>query len=217
MACSDYLAVKKQKYIINDYLPTVKKNASSSRYSSQLTKNKEYCNLQNINIVNEDGDLLQNNRFNISLCNNKKIYSKYNNTLASGFSFMYSIPKIHTPEYIKNQYQPAFCWTCWTPIGEITHSIACSVCDFNNEMQEIEQEAINSAYEIAEQEPPINTNFTDYLDKLLNDYDIAQDNGVLFDFPCIEELQEKEQKEKDFVVTENIYDIIHNFENSSIF
>lgn len=214
MACSDYLAVKKQKYTINDYL-MVKKSPSSS----QLTKNKEYCNLQNIDIVNEDGDLLQNNRFNISLCNNKKIYSKYNNTLASGFSFMYAIPKIHTPEYIKNQYQPAFCWTCWTPIGEITHSIACSVCDFNNEMQEIEQDAINSAYEIAEQEPPINTNFTDYLDKLLNDYDIAQDKGQghLFDFPCIEELQEQEQKEKDFVVTENIYDIIHNFEKSSIF
>jgi hypothetical protein len=209
MSCSDYLAVKKQKY---DF-----KNKNNTRYSSQLTKNKEYCNLQNINIVNEDGDLLQKKRFNISLCNNKKIYSKYNNTLASGFSSMFSIPKIHTPVYIKNQYQPPFCWTCWTPLGEITHSIACSVCDFNNEMQMIEQDAITSAYENAEQEQP-NANFTEYLDQLLNDFDNAQDNpDVLFDFSCLQEGLFVEQEKKDFVDTENICEIIHDFENSSIF
>ena len=217
MASSDYLAVKKQKNM--NMIDDIKKRNISSRFSSQLTKNKEYCHLQNINIMNEDGDLLQNKRFNISLCNNKKIYSKYNNTLASGFSSMFSIPKIHTPVYIKNQYQPPFCWTCWTPLGEITHSIACSVCDFNNEMQNIEQEAITSAYENAEQEQPNPKNFTNYLDKLLNDYDIAQDNpdGLLFDFSCFNEFLEQEQEQKDFVDTENICEIIRDFEHSSIF
>jgi len=131
MACSDYLALKKQKTQIC-YKPY-------ERISSNHTQNNQYCNLQNIENINEDGDIVQNTRFNIPITNtNTKIYSKYNNTLASRFSTMYSIPKIHTAPYIKNRYEPAFCWTCWTPTGEIVNSIACSVCDYTNEFQPLD-------------------------------------------------------------------------------
>lgn len=173
MAYSDYLAVKKQKNSIRN----------SFQNSSQLTKNKEYCTLQNTNQLNEDGDLLQNNRFNISLCNNQKMYSKYNNTLISGFSIMYSIPKIHTPEYIKKRYQPAFCWTCWTPLGEITHSITCSVCEmeYNEEMQPLIDATDSQLL------PSLS-----YLDKFFDDLDIAEENenkcDVVNDFEMAENI-----------------------------
>lgn len=55
---------------------------------------------------------------------------------------MYSIPKIIS-EYEKNKYQPAFCWTCYTPIGEITKYITCSVCDKGpsyNDIKEVTDE-----------------------------------------------------------------------------
>ena len=217
MAYSDYLAVKKQK---NNNIST---KFSNKRISSERTINNSYCNLQNTSTINEDGDLLENKRFLIPLCN-KKIYSKYKNTLASGFSFMYSIPKIHTPEYIKNQYQPSFCWTCWTPLGEITHSIACSVCDYNDEFKQIQNDTI------------MNTNvssFTDdkFIDKLLNDFDIAQDNknkGLLYEFPSYiekeeEEQEEKEQEEELIYIDENnvhnidVHNIIQHFEKSILF
>lgn len=120
MAYSDYLEIKKNK-IIN------KKN-NMIRSSSNRTKNNQYYYLQNISTTNEDGDLMKQKRFNITLPNNCNFYSKIDNKLASRFSFMFSIPKILSI-YEKNRYQPAFCWTCYSSIGEITNSIACSVCD----------------------------------------------------------------------------------------
>ena len=239
MAYSDYLAVKKQK---NNNISTKFNKFSNKRFSSERTLNNSYCNLQNTSTINEDGDLLENKRFHISLCN-KKIYSKYNNTLASGFSFMYSIPKIHTPEYIKNQYQPSFCWTCWTPLGEITNTITCSVCDFNNEMQEIQNDGITEAYEnTVKNPPPTSESFSNYIEKLLYEFDMAEDNKnkcenfdnhfdnenneILYNLPSSfydcnnnenNNIDENIEKPDGFVIDTNMYDIIHNFEKSNLF
>lgn len=216
MAYSDYLAVKKQKHI---HLP--------QRYSSHRTKNNEYYQLQNTNIINEDGDIVENKRFHMSLSSNP-IYSKYNNRLASGFSNMYSLPKIHTPEYIKNRYQPSFCWTCWTPTGEITKTIACSVCDYTEEMEQIHQDTVTEAFQNAIDTPTITSSFQNYIDKLLNDFDMEQDkrNNI---FVCENDNTEEVKIEEEiitkedidglpgFVVKNNIYDIIHHFEKTDLF
>ena len=54
MAYSDYLAIKKQK-IQNIYMSNsnsnAEKNSNAQRISSVRTKNKQYCNLQNISII----------------------------------------------------------------------------------------------------------------------------------------------------------------------
>ena len=221
MACSDYLAVKKQR------CSNIKIQKKTLRNSSQLTHNNQYCNLQNTNILDEDGDLLTNNRFNISISKTKK-YSKYNNTLASEYSFMYSIPKIHTPEYIKNQYQPSFCWTCWTPLGEILNTIKCSVCDYTDEMQQIQNDVITEAYEEEDDK-----SFSNYIERLLYEFDMAEDNknnGILYDLPssfyntnanttCEESKENFCEVKENLVINNNIniYDIIQNFENSTLF
>ena len=135
MAYSDYLEIKKNSKT---------KTKSNIRCSSSRTQNNQYLHLQNVSIINEDGEEeLKTKRFNITIPKNCELYSRYNNKLASNFSFMYSIPRIHIPEYEKNKYQPAFCWTCYTPLGEITNYIACSVCDQGptcNEIKEMSNE-----------------------------------------------------------------------------
>ena len=141
MAYSDYLEIKKKLEIKKDSKKNTKYNI---RNSSNRTQNNQYLHLQNVSIINEDGeDELKHKRFNITLPKNCTLYSRYNNTLASNFSFMYSIPRIHIPEYEKNKYQPAFCWTCYTPLGEITNYIACSVCDQGPSCNEIKQQMLD--------------------------------------------------------------------------
>lgn len=174
MAYSDYLAIKKQKiqnlYMSNN-ISNVQKNSNSQRISSVRTKNNQYCNLQNISIINEDGDLLSNKRFNIPLFNTK-IYSKYNNRLASGFSNMYAMPRIHTATYIKYRYQPPFCWTCISSEGEINYQIAALIPGMNNEFQQYETDNnINSV---------LNKDIFSNIDQFLDDYDFAQDNNLYY-------------------------------------
>ena len=174
MAYSDYLAIKKQK-IQNIYMSNsnsnAEKNSNAQRISSVRTKNKQYCNLQNISIINEDGDLLNNKRFNIPLLNTK-IYSKYNNRLASGFSNMYTMPRIHTATYIKYRYQPPFCWTCISSEGEINYQIAALIPSMSNEIKQYEVD--NNVI------PSSETDIFSNIDKFLDDYDFAQDNNLYF-------------------------------------
>jgi hypothetical protein len=172
MACSDYLAIKKQK-IQNLYMFNSKsnseKNSNSERISSVHTKNNQYCNLQNISILDEDGDLLSNKRFNIPIIDTK-LYSKYNNTLASKFSNMYTMPRIHTATYIKYRYQPPFCWTCVSSAGEINYQIAALIPGMTDEIEQYEVD--NNIISTSMSETDIFSN----IDKLLDDYDFEQDN-----------------------------------------
>ena len=156
MTYSDYLEIKKN---------SKKKSNTNIRCSSSRTQNNQYFHLQNISIINEDGEEeLKQKRFNITLPKNCALYSRYNNKLASNFSFMYSIPRIHIPEYEKNKYQPAFCWTCYTPIGEITNYIACSVCDQGPSCKQIKQEMLDEGQSKIELDVKI-------IDKIINEFD----------------------------------------------
>ena len=151
MAYSDYLEIKKNLEI------TKKTNI---RCSSSRTKNNQFFHLQNISIINEDGEVeSKTNRFNITLPKTCNLYSRYNNKLASNFSFMYSIPKMHIPEYEKKKYQPAFCWTCYTPVGEITNYIACSVCDQGPSCADIKEQQSMQLIDV------------EIIDKLMDEYD----------------------------------------------
>jgi hypothetical protein len=156
MAYSDYLEIKKKLEIKKHS----KKN-NNIRNSSNRTQNNQYLHLQNTSIINEDGEEeLKHKRFNIILPKNCALYSRYNNK--SNFSFMYSIPRIHIPEYEKNRYQPAFCWTCYTPLGEITNYIACSVCDQGPSCTEIK--------EMSDEQPIIGLD-VETIDKIINEFD----------------------------------------------
>jgi len=120
MASSDYLAIKKRKHI-----QAYPNNRSSSAY----LQNQQYYMLKNTVHIDEDGDWIHPDRFHISLPSEYSLYFLWNNRLVNGYAPLYSIPRIHVPEYIKNRYVPPFCWTCFTPYGEIMQEIACSVCD----------------------------------------------------------------------------------------
>jgi hypothetical protein len=100
------------------------------------------------------------------------------------------------------------------------------VCDYNDEFKQIKNDTI------------INENvssFTDdkFIDKLLNDFDIAQDNknkGLLYEFPSYiekeddeEEEEEKDEEEELIYIDENnmhnidVRNIIQHFEKSILF
>jgi hypothetical protein len=85
--------------------------------------------LKNTVHIDEDGDWIQPKRFHISLPSEYYLYFLWNNRLVHGYAPLFSIPRIHVPEYIKKRYVPPFCWTCFTPYGEIMQEIACSICD----------------------------------------------------------------------------------------
>ena len=120
MASSDYLAIKKRKFI---------QPYPNDRSSSAYMQNQQYFLLKNTVQIDEDGDWIYPTRFNISLPSEYYLYFLWNNRLIHGYTPLFSIPRIHVPEYIKNRYQPPFCWTCFTPYGEIMQEIACSVCE----------------------------------------------------------------------------------------
>ena len=153
MAYSDYLEIKRNSKT---------KTKTNNRCSSSRTQNNQYFHLQNISIKNEDGEVeSKTKRFNVTLPKNCKLYSRYDNKLASNFSLMYSIPRIHIPEYEKNKYQPAFCWTCYTPVGEITNYIACSVCDQGPSCSEIKEISEQSSIKLD----------VKLIDKIINEFD----------------------------------------------
>jgi hypothetical protein len=120
MASSDYLAIKKRKHI---------QAYPNDRSSSAYLQNQQYFLLKNAVQIDEDGDWIYPTRFNISLPSDYSLSFLWNNRLINGYATLYSIPRIHVPEYIKNRYQAPFCWTCFTPYGEIMQEIACSLCD----------------------------------------------------------------------------------------
>jgi len=118
MSYSDYLSLKKIKNSSKD------KNNYEKKTGSFHSKKKQIYHIQNTIVLDEDNERVNMNIFNILL---KKIYftKKKNNNQ----QIMYSIPRIHVPEYVKNCYEAPFCWTCDTPIDDILNGIACNVCD----------------------------------------------------------------------------------------
>jgi hypothetical protein len=95
----------------------------------------------------------------------------WNNRLVQGFQPLYSIKKIQVPEYIKNRYQPPFCWSCFTPYGEILYEIACSVC----EKMKFENENLDSEPDI------VDKNITEYLNGINHlESDIINNNKIQY-------------------------------------
>jgi hypothetical protein len=116
MACSDYLSIKKRK----------KSNTVKEHSGSKNTLHKQLYQIQHTTLFNEDQEIIEPTLFNINLKNvphEKKTVNR-NHHLP-----MYSIPRMHHPEYIKNRYEAPFCWTCITPLGEVIQNISCSVCN----------------------------------------------------------------------------------------
>lgn len=110
MSYSDYLSLKKKK--------VYKDNNDTS--SSSHTQKKQIKHIQHTVLLNEDNEVIPIHRFI------KDISFK---TKTTKNAQMFSIPRIHVAEYIKNRYQPPFCWTCVTPLNEILYNISCSICD----------------------------------------------------------------------------------------
>jgi hypothetical protein len=140
MAYSDYLAVKKRKKSnISQLSPTY------THSYHQYLQNQQYQYLKNTTKIDDDGEMLASTRFSIPLSG--QVYYNKNNTLNSGYMDMYSLPRIHVPEYIKKRYQPEFCWTCFTPLGEILNKIPCSICENTPSAEAIEEisNGINNA------------------------------------------------------------------------
>jgi len=120
MASSDYLAIKKRKYI---------QPYPNDRSSSSYLQNHQYYILTHTTQIDEDGDLVNASRFSVTLPSECDFSFLWNTRGVKGYVSLFSIPRIHVPEYIKKRYTPPFCWTCFTPYGEIMQEIACSVCD----------------------------------------------------------------------------------------
>ena len=114
MSYSDYLFLK------NKYESPIFGSNSSSH-----TQKKQIKNIQNTVIINEDNECVENKRFNIPLKKRLSIKTTKNNKELS----MFSIPRIQVIEYIKNRYEPPFCWTCNTPIDDLLGDIPCDICD----------------------------------------------------------------------------------------
>jgi hypothetical protein len=114
MSYSDYLYLKNKKNTTDNYPIS----------ASIHTQNKQLCNIQTTVLFNEDNEEIDVNRFHFQI---KDICL---NVIPSNKDLpMFSIPKIHVIEYVKNRYQPPFCWTCKTPIIDILDNLACSVCE----------------------------------------------------------------------------------------
>jgi hypothetical protein len=175
MTSSDYLAVKKQKLKLVQPFP-------NTRSSSENTRNNQYYMLAHTTILDEDRDILAHTRYKIPLSSRCNYSFYWNNQLVHGYNTLFSIKKIQVPEYIKNRYQPPFCWTCFTPYGEIMHEIACSVCGHVNEqnLQEQSYDAIQRQNEAAAETDPeaalfhlTKTNFVD-ISKIINDFENSE-------------------------------------------
>ena len=114
MSHSDYV------YLKNKWI-----NHSNSEIAcSVYIQKKQLCNIQTTVILNEDNEEIEQKRFNISVKDICLNVIPCNKNLP-----MFSIPKIQVIEYVKNRYQPPFCWTCNTPVIDILNSLACSVCN----------------------------------------------------------------------------------------
>jgi hypothetical protein len=119
MSQSDYLEIKKRKNM----------SLLSNRTSGYRTKNLQFLNIQTIPIVNEDNELTEVDRFSVKISGDQDLAMVSNNL--SNFEPMFSIPRIHVPEYIKNRYVPPFCWSCPSviDISDVIHKIQCTACE----------------------------------------------------------------------------------------
>lgn len=181
MSYSDYLSLKKIKNISKDKIL----DQSGSNY----VRRKQFHQLQNTLILDEDNEVIDTQRFHIHV---PPIY--FPEMIKPKNKAMFSIPRIHVIEYVKNRYQPPFCWTCKTPINELIEGIACMVCDSIQPIPEI-------LYELQES---IDIDMNEYLDGIysmdLHDslhiggiHDIGLQNGDLNPvdvFNKIEEIQD---------------------------
>ena len=116
MSYSDYLSLKKIKNISKD------KNMDQS--GSNHVRRKQYQQLQRTMILDEDNEVIDTQRFHIHV---PPIY--FPEVKKPTKKAMFSIPRIHVIEYVKNRYEAPFCWTCKTPLNELINEITCFVCD----------------------------------------------------------------------------------------
>ena len=112
MSCRDYILVKKHNVW------------DSNKKMNDYLQRKRINTIQNTIIIDEDDEEITQKMFGIKI-QHLDMPMIQNNSILS----MFTIPRIQVIEYIKNRYQPAFCWYCSTPYGEILNQIACSVCD----------------------------------------------------------------------------------------
>ena len=118
MSCSDYLSLKKIKIISKDNTMILDQSGSNH------TRRKQVQEIQNTLIFDEDYEIIDFQRFHIHV---PPIYFPEANKPKK--KAMFSIPRIHVIEYVKNRYEPPFCWTCNTPINELIQDITCLACD----------------------------------------------------------------------------------------
>lgn len=118
MSYSDYLSLKKIKIVSKDKT-TIFENSGSNH-----VRRKQFHQIQKTILLDEDYEIIENQRFNIHVP--PIIFPEVKNPKKKA---MFSIPRIHVMEYVKNRYEPPFCWTCKIPIDDLTKEIACLVCN----------------------------------------------------------------------------------------
>jgi hypothetical protein len=147
MSSSDYLAIKKRKHSI----PFLSQPSASER-----TRNTQFLTIQTTPLINEDGEFIeQTDRFSVTFPSNQD-YAVLSIKQDSVNKPVFTIPRVRTNEYIKNRYQPPFCWNCYIPIdidNVITH-FGCSTCDTIQSLQGSVQSLIQEVTDESTQ--PIN-------------------------------------------------------------
>ena len=184
MSYSDYLSLKKIKNISKD------KTMMLDQSGSNHVRRKQYQQIQNTLILDEDNEVVDSQRFHISV---PPIY--FPELKKSKKKAMFSIPRIHVIEYVKNRYEPPFCWTCNTPINELVKEIACMVCDSVPEPLFQLQETID-------------IDINEYLDSIrydflnINGFELGLEEKDVDVFDKIEEVRETLEKENNITVDE---------------
>jgi hypothetical protein len=158
MAYSDYLSLKKIKNISKD------KKMMLDHSSSNHVRRKQYELLQKTMILDEDKEIIDTQRFHIAV---PPIY--FPSGKKPKKKTMFSIPRIHVIEYVKNRYEPPFCWTCKPSIDDLTKEIACIVCDSVQPIPEM----------LFDLQESLDIDMNEYLDGIGNDsflFDLQSNN-----------------------------------------
>jgi len=204
MSYSDYLSLKKIKNISKD------KKMMLDQSSSNHVRRKQYELLQTTMILDEDNEIIDTQRFHIAV---PPIY--FPSGKKPKKKTMFSIPRIHVIEYVKNRYEPPFCWTCKPSIDELTKEIACIVCDSVQPIPEM----------LFDLQESIDIDMHEYLDGIyslqLPEDALPQDSFLLLRdkdvnvFDKIEEVREILEKENNITVEEESKNI--TIENNILF
>ena len=214
MSYSDYLSLKKIKNISKD------KKMMLDQSSSNHVRRKQYELLQKTMILDEDKEIIDSQRFHIPI---PPIY--FPSGKKPKKKTMFSIPRIHVIEYVKNRYEPPFCWTCKPSIDELTKEIACIVCDSVQPIPEM----------LFDLQESIDIDMHEYLDGICNDsilFDLQPQDAFPEDafpedtfpllrdkdvnvFDKIEEVREILEKENNITVEEDSKNI--TIENNILF